>query len=171
MTAPRSPGAIEPRVRDRTGGGGDSGRPIATQIAALKKISTADLVIHYTRLHGVPPHCRNRVWLWRRCAWKIQELACGGLPPDAKARLEQLIAEVAPGDVRKTRPRGELAPGTTLTREWHGVQVSVRVADDGSFVHDGKPYRSLSAVAQAVTGQHWNGRLFWGLRKRSKKGP
>ena len=145
---------------------------IPQQIAAYQAMRVPELVVEYERLHGVPPHCRNRVWLWRRCAWKLQERAYGGLPPDAKARLEQLVAEVLPADVaRKSRPRGELAPGTTLTREWHGAQVTVRVADDGSFVHDGKPYRSLSAVAQAITGQHWNGKLFFGLRTRSKKAP
>ena len=145
---------------------------IGQQIAAYQVMRVPELVAEYERLHGVAPHCRNRVWLWRRCAWKLQERHFGGLPADARARLEQLISEVSPATVvRKPRPRGELAPGTTLMREWHGQQVSVRVADDGSFVHDGKPYRSLSAVAQAITGQHWNGKLFFGLRTRSKKAP
>ncbi len=146
---------------------------IAKQIAAYQAMAVPNLVAEYERLHGVPPHCKNRVWLWRRCAWKLQEAHHGGLPPDAKARLEQLIAEVAPKDgvpvaVSRRRPRGELAPGTTLTREWHGEQVSVRVADDGTFVLKGVPLRQPVGRGAAVTGQHWNGRLFFGLRKRGK---
>lgn len=149
---------------------------MARRIAALQKLPVPELVVEYERLHGVPPHCKNRTWLWRNCAWKVQEIAYGGLPAAAKARLEELIAQVAVPDSRTvttTLPRrssmGQLAPGTTLTKTWRGQQVTVRVADDGTFVHDGKPYRSLTAVAQAITGQHWSGALFFGLRKRSKK--
>ena len=55
-------------------------------------------------------------------------------------------------------------PGTVLTREYKGREVRVRVLEKG-FEYEGQPYRSLSAVAKAITGSHWNGRLFFGLRK------
>jgi hypothetical protein len=53
-------------------------------------------------------------------------------------------------------------PGTILSRDYKGRRISVEVRENG-FDYDGKLYRSLSAVAQAVTGTKWNGFLFWGL--------
>jgi Protein of unknown function (DUF2924) len=148
---------------------------IAEQIAAIQKMAVPELVAEYTRRFGQAPHCRNRTWLWRNVAWKLQELHYGGLPPDAAARLEQIIDEhirprfEAATAGRKTREATDaIRPGTVLSREWHGRQVRVEVTDAG-FVVDGVPYTSLSAAANAVTGQRWNGRLFWGLTKRKAK--
>jgi hypothetical protein len=149
---------------------------IAQQIVALQAMTVPALVAEYTRVYGKAPHVKaNRIWLWRRVAHRIQEIAHGGLPDDARARLEQLMAEVvvpaALGTVTaalpRTRGKHGLPAGTTLTRKWRDQQIIVRVTDVG-FEWDGKPYRSLSAVAQAVTGQHWSGALFFNLRKRSK---
>jgi len=150
---------------------------IAQQIVTLQSMTVPALVAEYTRVYGKPPHVKaNRIWLWRRVAYRIQELAYGGLPDDARARLEQLMAEVVvppakaiPVTQTKTTSKGALPAGMTLTREWHGTAVTVRVSATG-FEWDGKPYRSLSAVAQAITGQHWSGNLFFGLKKRRKAG-
>ena len=145
---------------------------IAQRITELQQMKVPELVAEYERAYGFAPHCKNRIWLWRNVAWKIQEQALGGFPADAQARLEELIAEIKLPEPGATRPRtrrpGELLPGTALTREWHGEQIAVRVADDGTFVLKGVPYGSLSAVAKAITGQHWSGALFFGLRNRSK---
>jgi len=150
---------------------------IARQIIALQAMTVPALVAKYTEVYGKPPHVKaNRIWLWRRVAYRIQEIAHGGLPDDARARLEQLMADVvvpaAPNTVtapllRNRRRKDGMLPGTTLTREWHGKRITVRVTDAG-FEWNGVPYRSLSAVAQAVTGQHWSGALFFNLRKRGK---
>jgi hypothetical protein len=55
--------------------------------------------------------------------------------------------------------------GTVLVREWHDQRIEVRVLDDG-FEWNGARYTSLSAVAKAITGAAWNGRLFFGLTTR-----
>ena len=55
-------------------------------------------------------------------------------------------------------------PGAVLVREYKGREIRVRVLD-GGYEYDGHPYRSLSAVVKAITGSHWNGRLFFGLKK------
>ncbi|MBC7835953.1 MAG: DUF2924 domain-containing protein, partial [Phycisphaerales bacterium] len=60
------------------------------------------------------------------------------------------------------------AEGTILRREYKGRDIVVRVLEDG-FEHDGETYRSLSAIAKAVTGAHWNGPLFFGLSKGRKE--
>ena len=55
-----------------------------------------------------------------------------------------------------------------FTRTWKGREVQT-VAVDGGYEYEGAVYRSLSAVAKAVTGSHWNGRLFFGLTERKKR--
>ena len=117
---------------------------------------------------------KHRDWLWRRIAWKIQEQRFGGLSGVARRRLDELIAELdlplgrAHTVREKIQRRGDPPIGTTLTRMWKGQEVRV-TAVDGGWEHEGVVLRSLSAVAKAVTGSHWNGRLFFGLTKRKER--
>jgi hypothetical protein len=149
-------------------------RTIAEEINALRELPVAELVERYRATFGKEPRIKNKVWLWKRIGWRLQEQRLGGLSEVAKARLEQLIAEIdlplaerarsVTGKLR--RPRGgELKVGTVLTREWRGQEVRVTVVENG-FECDGVVYKSLSAVAKAVTGSHWNGKLFFGLTPR-----
>jgi hypothetical protein len=151
--------------------------PMTQQIAELRQLSMPALVARYEALFGRPPRVKHREFLWKRCAWKIQEQRFGGLSDLAKRRLEELIAEIQlpPAEAQRT-VAGKLkagskpdsaAVGTTLVREWRGQQVQVQVID-GGFEWNGVVYRSLSAVAHAVTGAHWNGKLFFGLVTRKK---
>jgi hypothetical protein len=153
---------------------------LADQIAALDEAPTDDLIAQYTRLHGKGPRTRNRSWLVARVAWKIQEEALGGLSPAATKRLDELIAQLdgplAPGasTARAAAPRPPRrttgpATGTVLTKTWRGRDIRVHVREDG-FEYESEVYRSLTAVAKAVTGAHWSGALFFGLRKRKPKG-
>ena len=148
---------------------------IAAEIDRLRAMKVADLVERYTDLFGKPPQVKNREHLWKRCAWKLQEQRFGGLSKVAQRRLEELIAEIeipsanngrtASGFVKKRRRRDDPAPRTTLTRMWHGREIRVLVREDG-YECNGELFRSLTAVARAVTGSKWNGRLFFGLSKR-----
>ncbi len=135
------------------------------------------LAERYAALFGKPPRVRHKAWLWKRIAWKLQERRLGGLSNVARARLEELIAEIelppvesvvkarAPAPSRRD-PKA-LLPGMVLTRRWRDQKIRVRVLEDG-FEWDGQVFPSLSAVARAVTGTHWNGRLFFGLTKRGR---
>jgi hypothetical protein len=150
---------------------------IAQQVAALERLKTPALVERYTALFGKPPHMKNRTWLLRNVAWKLQEQHYGGLSEPARTRLAELMAEVelpplpdpnvAKGTVRRSRTKPLVAPGTVLTRTWRGHEYRVEVRED-DYALDGVTYGSLSAVAAAITGTHWNGRLFFGLLKRGK---
>jgi hypothetical protein len=71
---------------------------------------------------------------------------------------------VPPGPGRRPRQDVHLLEGTKLLREWRGVMHEVTVID-GGYEHQGKRYRSLSAVARAIAGTQWSGPLFFGLRK------
>ena len=112
-----------------------------------------------------PPY--NRRFLESRLAYRIQELAYGGLKPETIKRLRRLprtstAATRRGGDgPSKDRP----IAGTRLIREWQGVEHCVTVRDE-DFEYQGRPYKSLSAVARAITGTRWNGLVFFGLKNQ-----
>jgi hypothetical protein len=137
---------------------------VLAQIAALKTKPTPALKAQWRELYGTEPPPYNRRFLESRLAYRIQELAYGGLRPETLARLDALADEI---DARKgkRKPTTDNRPiaGTRLLREWQGVEHCVTVQGDG-YEYQGRPYRSLSAIARAITGTRWNGPLFFGLR-------
>jgi len=146
---------------------------IEEQVLALQTLDLSALTARHVELFGKPPRFRNRVMLWRKLAWELQRRHYGGLSAKAKARLEQLVAEVrlpnAPARPARTtsarpRPPDAPTPGTTIIRTWHDRELRVTVLDSG-FEYGGKTYRSLSGVARAITGTGWNGPAFFGLRE------
>ncbi len=137
------------------------------RLAALKAMPTPDLKQQWRELFGSEPPPFNRPYLQSRLAYRIQELAYGGLKPETRARLEALGEQLDGGNVvlRRVRADSRSLPGTRLVREHDGVQHVVTVrADD--FEYEGRPYRSLSAIARHITGTRWNGWTFFGLKGR-----
>ena len=153
---------------------------MVAEIALLRAMDVPALVARYTELFGKPPRVRNKESLWKRCCWKVQEARSGGLSTAATTKLEALIAEIdlPPGESQRSvagvlsptraAKAGTLSVGTTITREWHGSTLEVRVVE-GGYEFRGVVYKSLSAAAKAITGQHWNGRLFFGLTGRKSR--
>ena len=94
-------------------------------------------------------------------AYRLQEKKQGGLSRESKRLLRQAIAVARQDSVAATPPR-RLAPGTRLVRDWHGAGHTVTVLDEG-FEYDGSTWRSLTAIAKAITGTHRNGPRFFGL--------
>lgn len=158
------------------------------EISRLRELSVADLRAEWLRLYGEPSRSRNRDYLWRRLAWRVQELADGGLSDSARARVVELArtgfcrartpAEIdgplqdGPGtEVTTPLPpwRGQRLPppGTVIVRNYKGKELRLVVLTDGCEL-DGIRYGSLSEAARAITGSKWNGRLFWGLSKRKR---
>jgi len=122
--------------------------------AALPTISIGELKQQWRSLFGTEPPPYNRKFLESRLAYRIQELAYGGLKPETVARLEALGEQLDGGNVVLRRIRaGDDRPiaGTRLVREYQGVQHTVTVLADG-FEYEGRPYRSLSAIARHITG-------------------
>ena len=111
------------------------------------------------------PNLGNRVRVCNRAAYRIQELAYGGLKQETVRRLQQMGEQLDGGNITTRRVRADLKPivGTRLIREWQGVEHTVTVTQDG-FEWQGRPYQSLSAIARAVTGSRWNGWIFFGLK-------
>ena len=141
--------------------------PIPARLAALKTTPTPDLKVQWRELFASEPPPFNRQYLVTRLAYRIQELAYGGLKPETIRRLEKLGEDLDGGNSIKRRIRTDLKPitGTRLLREWQGVEHVVTVTADG-FEWQGRPYQSLSSIARAITGTRWNGWAFFGLKNR-----
>ena len=142
---------------------------VLAQLAALPEKTLPELKQFWRELYDREPPSGNKPFLIKRLAYRVQELAYGGLSARAEAKLNVLIEEDRrvkglPVVRKGNRP----IVGTRLIREWQGVEHCVTVLDDG-FEYEGRKYRSLSAIARAITGTRWNGPLFWGLRNRSAK--
>ncbi|MBM1222705.1 DUF2924 domain-containing protein [Ponticoccus sp. SC2-23] len=143
--------------------------PIPARLAALKTTTTPDLKKQWRELFDSEPPRFNRRYLESRLAYRIQELAYGGLKPETVKRLEALGEQLDGGDRKKSRVRADMMPivGTRLIREWQGVEHVVTVTT-GGFEWQGRPYKSLSAIARAITGTRWNGWVFFGLKNHRR---
>ena len=156
---------------------------IGREVAAMKRMTVAELRQKYAEVFGEETRSRHKDFLVRRIAWRMQANAEGGLSERARRRARELAAT---SDVRLTAPkRDTLAdpartkiaainlsqddrlpmPGATITREYKGELIEVDILPEG-FKYAGDIYRSLSAVAKAATGTHWNGYHFFRLGRK-----
>lgn len=159
------------------------------EIEGLHDLTVAELRERYVTVFGEPTTSRHKDYLRKRIAWRMQANAEGGLSERARRRAEELADEadlrpLAPaartvtgrlpaaghdhpaggGDARQPMHRDPRLPipGTVLVRKYRGQTITVTVLERG-FEYAGQVYRSLTAVAKAITGSHWNGLLFFGL--------
>ncbi len=139
---------------------------ILAEIASFKTMDVKALKQRWRDLFDTEPPAYNRRFLESRLAYRVQELAYGGLKPEVIARLEALGEQLDGGNITVRKKRADDRPiaGTRLVREWQGVEHHVTVLVDG-FEYLGRPYKSLSAVARAITGTRWNGWVFFGIRR------
>ena len=113
--------------------------------------------------HSDPPRI-SRDLLIRGIAYRLQEIEHGGLGKSTRRKLKtlakmfQTIGRVGPD------PGLSLKPGARLVREWHGRTHTVTVTEEG-FEYAGMTYPSLTKVARKITGAHWSGPRFFGLRR------
>ena len=142
---------------------------VLKRLAALKTLPATDLKKQWRELFETEPPPFNRAYLESRLAYRIQELAYGGLKPATLARIEALGEQLERGKgvVRKGQLNDRPIVGTRLIREYDGIEhcVTVRLDD---FEYQGRPFKSLSAIARAITGTQWNGRVFFGLKNQRK---
>ena len=143
---------------------------VLARLAALKEMPTPELKTIWRDLFDREPPPYNRKFLESRLAYRIQELAYGGLKQETIERLEALGEQLASGklEVRRRRVDDKPIAGTRLIREWQGVEHCVTVRDQ-DYEYQGRPFKSLSSVARAIAGTRWNGWTFFGLRKQRRR--
>lgn len=136
------------------------------KVAALPSLENDELKKLWRELFDEPAPRKKRDYLIPRLAWRIQELAYGGLSDPAQDRINRLLRskeQLKPGSNRVKRP----AVGTKLIREYQGLEHHVTVTRNG-FEYQGRTFRSLSHIAREVTGTRWSGPLFFGLTRSGK---
>ena len=146
---------------------------VLKQIAQLPNLTYDELKERWRALYGTEPPAYNKPFLIKRLAYRIQELAYGGLSDAAKERLEQIAKENGldkMASIKRTTRKKKNMPvvGTRLIREWNGERYEVTVVKNG-YEFEGKVFRSLSAITKEITGTSWNGPAFFGLRQNVKK--
>ena len=148
--------------------------PLIEQIMALKDASLEELKVKYAELSGQEAPCsNNKVFLWRKIAYRLQEIEYGGLSSETQSRISELIERYDPINNKMFRPQQNTQkgrsgrrdarlpiPGAIIMKEYKGQVLEVKVLEKG-FEYQGKAHRTLSAVAKTVTGVHWNGYLFF----------
>jgi hypothetical protein len=138
---------------------------IENQIAALSGLPTAELRVQWQKFYRAAPLERlSRDLLIRGIAYKMQENAQGGLTQATKRKL-RLLAEKLKREHQtfSTDPALNVKPGVKLVREWGNHTHTVLVRENG-FDYDGRCYRSLTMIAREITGAHWSGPRFFGLK-------
>lgn len=137
-------------------------KSLAKDLAALSAMPAVQLAEAWASLSDEPLPSVATELQRRLLAQRLQEKRLGALP----AMVARELARIASGDPAAApapRPAISLSPGARLVREWNGRTIAVDVGEDG-FIWEGRHYRSLSMIARAVTGAHWSGPRFFGLR-------
>lgn len=135
-------------------------------LGRLVELPPEELKAEWVRRFGVPAPNLSSDLLRLGIGYKLQEQRRGGISRSTRILLRQVTSRAGETGDNKPMPR-KLTPGTRLVRDWHGVGHTVVVLDDG-FEYEGKRWKTLTAVARAITGAHWNGPLFFGLTRRKR---
>jgi hypothetical protein len=150
-----------------------------TQIMELKEKSLDELRAKYEELFpGQQAPSNNKVFLWRKIAYRIQELEHGSASTENQSKIQELIQQYDPINNKALRPdttsenqpkKQRLSrdkrlpiPGTVIIKEYKGIKLEVKVLESG-FEYNNKTYKSLTAIAKEITRAHWNGYLFFKL--------
>jgi len=157
---------------------------VGKEVAALQRMTVRELRNRYAEIFGEETRAGNKAWLVKRIIWRLQSQAEGDLSERARLRAAELSNDA---DVRMSPPKAKPVaespakrtatavltvkgddrlppPGSIITREYKGQMLQVKVLT-GGFEFEGEVYKSLSAVAKTITGQHCNGYYFFRLRK------
>lgn len=154
---------------------------IEKEVALMRRKTVNELRVQYGEVFGEATNNRNKIWLIKRIAWRMQANIEGDLSERARKRAMEIANDA---DIRMSAPRTpklqpnaaqrtetfatgiqpsrNLLPGTMLQRVYKGQNVFVTVLENG-FSYQGKSYKSLTAAVKAITGKHWNGFGFFGL--------
>mgnify|MGYP001308335357 CR=1 FL=1 len=161
---------------------------VGKEVAALHRMTVRELRARYAEVFGDETRAGNKAWLVKRIAWRLQSLAEGDLSERARQRAAELANDadvrLSPPKVKPTTPAPATRtktsavptthddrlppPGTIITRDYKGHTLQIKVLPKG-FEFEGEVYKSLSAVAKVITGQHCNGYFFFRLRKEQNQ--
>lgn len=147
-------------------------------ILAIQKMTMGELAGKYAALFGIKASTNNRKFIERKIAYQMQELSSGGIHSEIKSKIESLIRTYDPvnkavgrtnsGKTESGRDLRLPMPGSFIMKTYKGKRLEVKVLENG-FEYEKTVYKNLSAVAKAITGAHWNGFIFFGLKSHDKR--
>ena len=138
---------------------------LETEIGRLPDLSLLELRHRWKTMFGRPaPKSLRRNFLARAVAYQMQVEASGGLSVATKRRLREIASAARNGDAHATLGNSRIKPGTQMIRQWRNTTHTVTALAEG-FEWNGSTYKSLSAVANAITGTNWNGFAFFGIKR------
>ena len=95
---------------------------------------------------------------------KLQEIYLGGVSEDDLTILRKIAEADDRANLKQICKSRNMTQGTRIIKEWKGKIYTVTITADGRYEYEGENYRSLSAVADKITGTHWNGKKFFGVK-------
>ena len=138
---------------------------LEAEIGRLPNLSLLELRHCWKTLFGHPaPKSLRRNFLARAVAYQMQVDTYGGLSVATKRRLREIANAVRTGDANAMLGSSRIKPGTQMIRQWQSTTHTVTALAEG-FEWNGRTYKSLSAVANAITGTNWNGFAFFGIKR------
>lgn len=138
---------------------------VLRQLASLNQMDLSELKEKYAELYGNEAKVASVQTLRRKLAYRIQEVYYGGLSIEEKASLDLIARRDPVANLESGKlPPGAVPRGTRFSREWHGKIYEVIATGQGTYEYDGSFFRSLTAVAKAITGTQWNGKKFFGIK-------
>lgn len=144
---------------------------VLRQLAALQDLTTDQIKDRWRDLCGSEPPAYNRQYLVRRLAYRIQELYYGGISQTTRERLRRTAQNDPQACFTKPEAKsgkeGGITDGMRFVRHWQGQRYEVVVAQ-GGFEFEGQRFRSLTAITKKITGAHWNGRSFFGVKSKPR---
>ena len=141
---------------------------VGSQLHSLSTLAMPEFWELWDKHFKDRPKHPHRKQLESRLAYRLQEIAYGGLDPKTRNLLEDIGERLSKIKTSK-RLTTTLLPGTVLIREFDGIDYRVTVAIDGRFEFDGHKFKSLSAIAKQITGTQWSGPVFFGLKQGNSK--
>ncbi len=156
---------------------------VAIEVARLSDMTVNQLAERYEQVFREECRSRNKQYLVRRIAWRLQANEEGGLSTETIRRANELAVDAearvtAPRENRNVRlatpePNAFIdwdarlpPPGNHIERQYKGQMIRVVVLQEG-FEYEGQRFRSLSAIAKLVSGSHCNGFLFFRLGRQA----
>jgi hypothetical protein len=138
---------------------------LETEIGRLPNLSLFELRNCWKALFGHPaPKSLRRNFLAQAVAYQMQVEVYGGLSAATMRQLREIAKAVRNGDANVIPGGSRIKPGTQMIRQWQNTTHTVTALAEG-FEWKGRTYKSLSAVANAITGTNWNGFSFFGIKR------
>ena len=141
---------------------GNKDLSVIKQVVALQNMRSCDLEAMWDKFFNHPPEVASRQHITAKLAYKIQEMAYGGVDSKTEEKIKSCAKEIPTlVELKKTR-KFSLMVGTKITKEYHGKLHEVFVVKEG-FSYNSEIYKSLSAIASKIAGTKWNGLKFFAV--------